>query len=58
MLKSYGEGIDCGDWKIYEYGGVRLGIQVYQKQLVIVSSNADVETFKGMLNSIKNFDIK
>ena len=58
MLKSYGEGIDCGDWKIYEYGGVRLGIQVYQKQLVIISSNADVETFKGMLNSIKNFDIK
>ncbi|MBO4787609.1 MAG: hypothetical protein J5531_01780 [Lachnospiraceae bacterium] len=58
MLKSYGEGIECGDWKIYEYGGVRLGIQVYQKQLVIVSSNADVETFKGMLNSIKNFDIK
>ena len=58
MLKSYGEGIDCGDWQIYEYGGVRLGIQVYQKQLVIVSSNADVETFKGMLNSIKNFDIK
>ncbi len=55
---GYDKGIACGDWKIVEYGGARMGIQVYEKQLVIMSTNGDMDFAKSVLESITNFDIK
>ncbi|MCR5376934.1 MAG: hypothetical protein K6E71_09330 [Lachnospiraceae bacterium] len=57
-LKTYGEGVPVGDWNLIEYTGVRMGIQVYEKQLVIMSTNGDMDFAKSVLESITNFDIK
>ncbi|MCR5085860.1 MAG: hypothetical protein K6B39_00545 [Lachnospiraceae bacterium] len=58
MLKSYGEGTKYGDWTLFEYGGANLGLTIYEKQLVIISTNANQDYVKKVIDSIDNFDIK
>lgn len=58
MLEDCGEGTPCGDWMMYEHGANLFGVQVYEKQLLIISTNGSSDYLKDFLNGISDLDIK